>query len=215
MNKKEFLKTLLIIIALLFVMFLAHTVKNYIIISGLQDKILAYSNSTNYHIRLVSTEANGTVVTTDYYKKENIQAQFIERNLNGEIAKISIYSNGEKSNTYTDGKDSKTVKLNSDQVMEIGIYNQLETENKWQTFLCSMNSNITSMDIEGKNCYAINGFTSPTALSGENEVIYVEKDTGLLVKSISNQTSSVREYSFNNIDDSIFIEPNITEYTEI
>ena len=43
--------------------------------------------------------------------------------------------------------------------------------------------------------------------------IYVEKNTGLLTKSVLNDQVMNREYEFNNVDDSTFIEPNIREYT--
>ena len=44
--------------------------------------------------------------------------------LNGET-KISMYNNGERIDTYTETKDSKTVKLNSSSAMISGIYNVL------------------------------------------------------------------------------------------
>ena len=42
---------------------------------------------------------------------------------------------------------------------------------------------------------------------------YIEKDTGLFVKSTDSQTLTEKEYKFDNVDDTIFIEPDISEYT--
>ena len=47
---------------------------------------------------------------------------------------------------------------------------------------------------------------------GKNEY-YINKQTGLLVKSVINDIIAQREYEFDNIDDSIFIEPDINQYT--
>ena len=43
--------------------------------------------------------------------------------------------------------------------------------------------------------------------------MYIEKDTGLLVKMMEGTTVSEREQEFNNVDDSIFVEPDISQYT--
>lgn len=46
----------------------------------------------------------------------------------------------------------------------------------------------------------------------KNEV-YLEKNTGLYVKSIIDESNSEREYEFDTVDDSIFSEPDISQYT--
>ena len=45
----------------------------------------------------------------------------------------------------------------------------------------------------------------------KNEV-YLEKDTGLYIKSIFGSTVTDRNYEFDNVKDTIFEEPNIGEY---
>ena len=46
----------------------------------------------------------------------------------------------------------------------------------------------------------------------KNEV-YLEKNTGLYVKSIIDESNSEREYEFDTVDYSIFSEPDISQYT--
>ena len=43
--------------------------------------------------------------------------------------------------------------------------------------------------------------------------MYIEKDTGLFVKNIQNGVTTEKEYTFDNVDDAIFIEPDISQYT--
>lgn len=42
--------------------------------------------------------------------------------------------------------------------------------------------------------------------------IYVEKDTGLLIKADVDYSNTEYKYEFNNTDDAIFIEPDINQY---
>ena len=46
----------------------------------------------------------------------------------------------------------------------------------------------------------------------EKNEIYVDKDTGLVIFKNTDGELTEKEYEFNNVEDSIFIEPNIGEY---
>ena len=46
----------------------------------------------------------------------------------------------------------------------------------------------------------------------ERTEIYIDKDTGLNIKTIGNNQTVDTQYEFNNVVDSIFIEPDINEY---
>lgn len=81
MNKKKILKIIGIIIAILIILILIHTIRNFIIITDLQNKILKYSNSSNYFIKSVAKEESGNIITINYYKKDNKQVMFMERNI--------------------------------------------------------------------------------------------------------------------------------------
>ncbi len=81
MNKKKILKIIGIIIAILIILILIHTIRNFIIITDLQNKISKYSNSSNYFIKSVAKEESGNIITINYYKKDNKQVMFMERNI--------------------------------------------------------------------------------------------------------------------------------------
>ena len=213
MSKKKILKTIGIVLLVIIIIFLIYIIRNYIIISNLQNKIANYSNSTNYYTKSVATESDGAVVTMKYYKKDNKEVAFIERNLNGEISKISVYNNGERRDTFWDNKDSKIAQLDSDGFMSVNIYNGLETDTKWQTFLGSIFASIKTTNCNGKQCYKIKGFLSTTLLNTKESEVYIEKDTGLYLKTIEEGITSEREYEFDKVDDSIFVEPDISQYT--
>lgn len=210
---KNVLKIALIVIAILLVILITHTIRNYVIVTDLQNKIAEYSDSTNYHIKSVATENNGTIIKMDYYKKDDKQVVFMERKANNEITKISMYNNGERTDTFTETKDSKVAQLNSGTIMAIDIYNHLENDNKWQTFLGCITAKIKSVDYNGKQCYVVKDFISSTSLSFKGAETYIDKETGLFVKSTEASVINEREYEFNKVEDSIFAEPDISQYT--
>ncbi len=126
-----------------------------------------------------------------------------------------MYDSGTRIDTFTETKDSKTVKLNSASSM-VGaqIIDVFQTDSLWQTFLYSIPARIKTAKIEGKNCYVIKNYLSPYLLYGTNNTeYYIEKETGLVIKTIIDDTTATREYEFDNVDDQIFVEPDVSQYT--
>ena len=96
MKGKKIFKIIGIILLVIIAIFLIRTIRNYIIIKDLQNKITKYSNSTNYYMKSTVTAKEGTRVDMKYYKKDNRQVVFMERNINGENLKMSMYDNGDR-----------------------------------------------------------------------------------------------------------------------
>ena len=217
MKIKKVLKIVGIILLVVIILLLIHTIRNFIIIRRLQDNIAKYSSSTNYHIKSITKESNGIEMTANFYIKDDRHASIVERNKDGEIAKISTYGQNDKKgfNTYIENIDSKVAMIEHEGVsMRVEIFNGVESDSIWHTFISSFFANIGSKEVNGKDCYVVNNFPSYINLAavGKNEY-YIDKDTGLMIENITNDQISVREYEFNNVDDNIFIEPDINEYT--
>lgn len=213
-SRKRILRIILYIILALIIIFLIHTLRNFFIISNLQKNISNYVNSDNYYIKINTTESNNTTVALKYYKKGDKQLVLWEKNTNGELLKMSMYNNGQRVDTFTETSNSKTVKFNSPSQISVQIYNFLETDNSWQTFLLSALAKVRSTTYNGKACYTVENFLNPNSLFGtEKNVVYIEKDTGLYLKNITDSTVTEREYEFNNVSDSMFVEPDVSQYT--
>lgn len=209
MKIKKILKIIGIIILIIIVLILVHTLRNYIILKNIEKNFSKYESSTNFSIKSVATDAGGATVTMKYYEKDNKQAVFIEYNKNGEISKITMYNNGERTDIFYDNNEGKTAELDSGTTIDVQVYNALKTDNNWQTFLFSIPTKIKSTKHNEKDCYTIKNF--PSAF--EKEGMYIEKDTGLLIKNILNGTITEKEYTFDDVDDAIFTEPDISQYT--
>jgi len=214
MKKKNVFKIIGIILLVLFILLLIHTLRNYTIIRNLQKKFSTYSSSNNYRITSVAQENENTIVTMDFYKKDDKQVVFIERNKDGEVIKQSMYDNGERVDIFVDNGKEKICNLDLDtSIIQVNLVNYLEFENDWQTFLGSIFARITRDTHNNKECYVINNLGSPVFMyDSEKNEVYLEKDTGLYVKSTFGDQVSERTYEFNNIEDSIFTEPDISKY---
>lgn len=218
MNKKivkKILKTILIILLVLFVLFLLHSFRNFMIIRKLQKNIEPYLSSTNYHLHSINSQDNGDNIVMDYYKKGSKETSIIKRVSEKNPTKISTYIDDESITTYIDTPSEKYVTPNRNIVLSINIYNWCESDNNWQTFLISAFCNIRTSKYNEKDCYIISNFFSPYFLydSSDSNLLYVEKDTGLLLKTQVGSMVSERSYEFNTVDDSFFVQPNINEYT--
>lgn len=214
MKVKKVLKIIGIILLILFILLLIHTIRNFIIIKGLQENFNNYRSSNNYHITSVAKETENITVTMNYYKKDNKQVVFMERKTEEENLKLTMYDNGERVDIFTENDKEKTCRLAVDtELMQVNLVNYLETDNDWQTFLGSIFARINKGKLNQKECYIVNNFVSPLFMndSDKNEV-YLEKDTGLYIKSIMGSMVTDREYEFDNVEDSIFTEPDISQY---
>lgn len=130
MNKKKIFKIFGIILLIFIIAFIIYTIRNYIIITDLQNKISKYSNFQNYCTKSISTQENGTTVTINYYKKGKKQVVFMERNIDGKIFNISTYDNGTRTDTFIETENSKVAQLDSNSLISMKIYNYKESNLK-------------------------------------------------------------------------------------
>lgn len=225
-KSKKVWKIILMIVIIIIVLFLIHTTRNLIIISKLHSKTAEYTESTNFHVKMIVQDSNGNA-EINYYRKDNRIAHKFERNMNGKMSKLLVYDNGSRIDIFTETEDEKIAKLDSNATLvESGVYSLLKTDNMWQAFVYSAMSRIKSVKYNDKDCYSI---TSKISLESAYDVdkkeeiicmiindtsreIYIDKDTGLNVKRVTNEETVEKEYEFNNVDDSVFVEPDISQY---
>lgn len=226
-KSKKVWKIILMIVIIIIVLFLIHTTRNLIIISKLHSKTAEYTESTNFHIKTIAYYENVTT-TGDYYKKDNRTVHIIEANKkDGTVSRLLTYNNGSRIDIFTETEDEKIAKLDSNVTLgESGVYSLLKTDNMWQAFVYSAMSKIKSVKYNDKECYSI---TSKISLESAYDVekkeeiicpiinktsteIYIDKDTGLNVKRINNEEIIEKEYEFNNVGDTVFVEPDISQY---
>lgn len=215
MEKRKIAKIILGIVLIILLIFIIFTMRKFIILRGLQKSMQQYVLSKNYHVKSIAKEEERTVIAESYVKDDR-GLTIVEKFSDEEYTKISFYDNGERVDMFIDTTEKKLVKLNTETAVAYGIVNYLQTDNVWQTFIASITTSIKKDKVNEKDCYVINNFMSPVALNGnyKNEY-YIEKDTGICIKSIIDDVTIEREYDFNNVSDKMFIEPDISAYSII
>jgi len=210
---KKILKIVGVIILLIILVALIHTLRNFIIVQKLNKNFAKYESSSNYNIKIHSVQEE-TTVDVDHYKKDNRQVTILKRYYKDEENKMSAYNNRDKIDIFWETNNYKTAQLDANAMIEIGLYNGLEADNSWQTLLSCICAKIRSTTYNEKECYYIDNFFSPKTMSGtDTNKLYIEKETGLCIKLIVDNQTSQKEYNFENVDDTVFEEPDITQYT--
>lgn len=217
MNKKKFFKTIGILVFIIVILMLLYVIRNTIIVTKLQKNIKEYTSKTNFSIKVTNLTSETSKMTVNYYKKDNKEAVILERNVDENSVKMSFYNNGERRDLFIETNDKKTVQVNTkNQLLGLNITDSLQTDNLWQTILYSSIARIKTENVNGKECYKVSNFYSPYWMYGENITeFYIEKDTGLLIKTVIDDEVAVREYSFDDVEDSAFVEPDIGLYTVV
>lgn len=220
---KKVLKIMLVIVLVIIAILAVHTLRNFVIIKDLQKKVKVYAESTNYSVISTNIYPDSSQISQSSvktYRKGNNTVQILERiTTDAEIATITTYSNGEYVHTYIDSAGEKIAKTTGNIViMNSGINGYLYTENVWENFILTFRAKIRSGEHNGKECYIVKDIVSSMVLSsGIDFEMYFEKDTGLNVKYVEkyekgNEYIQETEFQFDNVDDSIFVEPDISQY---
>lgn len=213
MNKKKMLIIFFTIILIILLLFIIHTIRNFTIINKLQREAEKNIANTNYHYQGIKEDNNGVMVTTDIYKKGDKEAYFMEKNDNGTITKVLMYNNGERLDVFTEKNNLKTAKLNvNSNVANSGLINYFENDcSSLYKIIYSMSARIKTEEINGVECYVFKNYQNSQYI--EDNEMYVNKDTGLCIKCITSDEKNEYKYEFDNVDDSIFAEPDISQYT--
>lgn len=218
-NKMFILKTILIVILLLVVIYVG---RNMIILCNIQNKASKYYNSNNYHIEIYSYSSTGTNVLEVYEKDNKSMQRASTYNSEGIIIETLDYTDGRSTNVYIIDTDRKEFGVKSEPA---DIYitpknvNYARISNLLEFLLKSVTSQITNVKCNGKDCYKIDtlGMT-----------MYVDKETGLAIRVLNMGTTSKGDgtkksestisdifFEFNEVTDEDFIEPDRSDFKEI
>lgn len=216
MDKKKIIKIVLLILLIALVLFVANIIRKMIIIKDINEKVSKYMNNDNHYEKIVS-DYGESKTTTDYYCKGDKAVMFLKTTTNKteEEKKLTQYFNGEKCNSYIEAGTTKIAMLNSNGIPSKVLVWGIDYDNNfWNLFYLALTTPIKSVEYNGKECYLLD---SPVCRNA-----YIEKETGLTLKAIDGQIDDALgnkqdivveyEYNFNDVDDSIFTEPDITEY---
>lgn len=205
MKNKKILICLVLIIIVSISLFLGLTTRKLMIFRELKAKSSQYENISNYYERVSNTSG----INIEYFCKED-KAKLIIISEKYEPRKITVCSNGEKTNTYIEESNGNKITTTDPNKAEKPNILGFQFEGDfWYWLKMAIISNIKKTELNGKECYYINGsYLKET---------YVEKETGLILKmqnGTKNNEPIIYEYyyEFGKVEDNDFIEPDISEY---
>ena len=214
MEKKKVIKIVLLVVFIILAIFLGIIIRRMIIISDISNKVSKYKDNNNHYEKIVTDYNGESKTTSEYYCKDENAVMIVETTTKqtNETKKLTQYFKGETSNSYFDVGTTKLAVLNSNGVpSKIEIMGIDYNNSFWNLFYLALITPIKTVEYNGKECYLLD--------SAELRHSYIEKDTGLTLKAKDGNnenapsSTSEYEYNFDNVDDSIFVEPDISQYT--
>lgn len=212
---KKLFKTITLIILILAILITMHTLRNFMIIENLKKASKDLSNFTSLSVKTSTTRTNGEKFNVETYLKDGKFVRILERITDSTTTKISEYYEGDSIITFIDTVDKKIVRTSSNNgLIPTETLFTFETGNAYETFITCLCTKIRTDEYNGKKCYVMSNFINSMMLSNqEKDELYFEKDTGLDVKHITNDSILEKEYEFNNVKNIMFTKPNINLYT--
>ena len=197
-SKHTVAKTILILIGLAVIVYFIFVMRNYIIFNDIREKASAYNDVTNYTYHTKTKTAEYTIM-----KKDNITRLDITKIGAEEENTIMWYDSDAKEGIIALPNQNKAKKVNfSDVVATAPFEFTIIDEPTMGMILYSL---IYTDEFDGKECYVID--------LGDGYKKWVEKDTGLLVKTEQESddfSSEITNIEINTIDE--VYKPDLTGY---
>lgn len=212
-NKKYSLLKLIVI--LLIISFGIVLLSKGIIMKNLINKSSLQSNVDNYYIEYLQYNDNSITVITSYIKDNKYLRKLKNINkLNGNIIDEMIEQfDGEKCNLYIKSENEYQTyyDVEKDNIMPIELKSYYLSINAFDFIRSCLFSKIETVECNGVEVYKFtNLYTNQTINKNDDNYVYIDKETGLVLRAssgtISNDNQSYNtfielNYEFNSVTD--------------
>lgn len=204
-NKKMKLwKKILIIVLILCVVLVIFITRKFVIISNLANKATEYVDRTNY-LAVVQSLQNGNVNILKSYNKDGnylTTMQVYGKDIQSERGLIVYNKDNEKIGIIQSGQEKIAI-IDGSVIGEVNIVNIFSTDdNTIQQLQFAMMSRITTDNYNNIECYLI---------ELDNWKMWVDKDTGLIIREINGELVTERVYEFDIVKDEDIAKPDISD----
>lgn len=204
-KKMKIWKKILLLILVLFLLFAIFVVRKYIIVTNLLSASKKYVDKTNYIVEVYSLQSNAVNLSKTYYKDGDYLSTVRTYNNNTlDERGLTVYNKDNKTIGIIQSGEEKIALLQgnvlgaSTMVSTFNIFN--DTTFKLQL---SLMSKITTDVCNNKECYLIE-------LSKDYK-IWVEKETGIILREINIDYITNRNYIFDTVTNENIKEPDISD----
>lgn len=201
-KKIKLWKKILFLILILIAIYAVFVLRRYIIITNLINKSKNYVNKTNYVTESCSL-ANDTVTLTKSYNIDGdlLAVHRVYSNNTPDVRSLTIYKKGdEKLGIIQSGEDK--VLLETVEVA-VGFSTINEFDDIKFKLPMAFTSKIKTQECNGKECYLIE--------IEKDYKIYVEKETGIILRTMGMSYITNRKYTFDVVTDENIVKPDTSD----
>lgn len=207
-NKKHILRKILFVIFIVFIIFFILTLRKVIIFNKIENVSKDKLDSVNYYIERISIQGNSTMMMKSYNKDNNyfteIKTFLFSTDEKRELVmyqkdndQISIMQSDENKIAYT---NQNLLNPGSLKLMSLNAVNDMKL---WQKLLVAATSRITSEKCNNKECYLVE--------PAKEWKLWIDKETGLVVREINGSLLQDSYYKFNEVTDEDIVKPDISD----
>lgn len=205
MNKKGVKIFAILLVVLIVALLFGTIIRKAIIISDLNEKVIQQNAKNNIYVKFQTANINEEI-----YKKDNIVKTILEDKENQK--KVTKITNGTTRMQYTESAIENTLSTYEDTTNYGDVISNYVSTNilgVMEKISFIITSKISTQNEEDKECYVISNNNNPNSFKPEGRKdleVYIEKETGLPIKSIETyddgqEIITTYEYAFDIVTD--------------
>lgn len=205
MNKKGVKIFAILLVVLIVALLFGTIIRKAIIISDLNEKVIQQNAKNNIYVKFQTANINEEI-----YKKDNIVKTILEDKENQK--KVTKITNGTTRMQYTESATENTLSTYEDTTNYGDVISNYVSTNilgVMEKISFIITSKISTQNEEDKECYVISNNNNPNSFKPEgikDLAVYIEKETGLPIKSIETyddgqEIITTYEYAFDIVTD--------------
>ena len=202
-KKMKLWKKILLVVLALLVVFVIFTLRKYIIITNLINASKDYVAKTNFMVDSYSLSNDTASLAKTYYKDGNLfsTTQTFSHNILEE-RKITAYNKDDEKIVIIQAGEDKVL-LSNGNIAPVYVNTISEYDDIKFKIPLALTSKITTEECNNKECYLIE-------LSKEYK-IWVEKETGIIIRVMDIGYITNRYYTFDIVKDEDIVKPDISD----
>jgi len=203
-KKMKLWKKILIALLILLILFALLVLRNFIIISQLVESSKEFADKTNF-VAVVQSLQGGNVNILKSYNKDGNYLTTMKaygKDIQNERG-LTVYNKDNDKIAVIYSEQNKVALLNESIVGEVKVINVFSTfENIIQQLQISVMSRITTDNCGNTECYLI---------ELDNWKMWVDKESGLVLREINGSIVTERFYEFDIVKDEDITKPDISD----
>lgn len=218
--KKKIITMVVIILVVLLAIFGINTIRKFVIIKDLQNKVAQCETKENIYTKVVSESAE-----VEKFIKNDIEKVVMKKKDNT-VTIIQVTEQHER-RFYTIAGEQKILRRFKEEKnpMSSKVVSFVDTTTWLETLRDSVVSKIYTEKVDGQDCYVIDSLKNTNAIYSNGAIslkIYLNKETGLAVKTIetvkkedgtTEEWVTTYEQKFDVVTDDDMKEPDTSEFT--